>query len=178
MLGCDTMPFTYSAFFSGQGTPTAALATTTNTNPLVGLSTSPNFESTPTSTTPLPSVTSSSSSSSSGFSSTTTITIIVVGAVVALIGGIVFLWFLLAVWKSYHKARNARNSHHQQTPLMQQAPFMHQGPFMHQSSTSLNSQNKKKGGLSKWNKVAGVVASVFTMAGVGVTIYFGVKQSK
>ena len=170
-LGCGLLPFTYTAFLSASTpaavtTPAAATAKTTmlpgsTTHPLSGITTTPVSDTTTTPVTPLPSQTPTSSS----LSSTTTITIIVVGAVVALIGGLVFLWFLYMAWKIHQKHKYPQQ---QYTPLS-----------MQNSTTSLYSGAPvKKSGLSKWAKIATVISPIFAIVGLAVAIYFGLKPQK
>ena len=166
-LGCGPLPFTQSAFSAGvnPSTPAAAQtpapATPTTTNLASGVTTNPISDTTTTPVAPLPSQT----STSSDLSGTTKTTIIVVGAVVALVGGIVFLWFLFMAWK-IHQAHKY--------PQQQYTPLSYQD-----STASLQSGAPvKKSGLSKWAKIATVISPIFAIVGLAVAIYFGIKQQK
>ena len=167
-LGCGFAAFTYTAFFSkspavtvpATAVPTLTIPGTT-TSPKLGLATNPGIDSTPTPATASP----SQSATPSKFSSTTTITIIIVGAVSALVGGLVFLWFLYLAWKIHHKAKY---------PQQQYSPL----PYQY-SSTSLQSVPPvEKSGLSKWALIATIVSPIFAIVGLVVAIYFGLKQQK
>ena len=172
-VGCGLSRFTTTAFFfSEEGSPNPSTPTTTlvpatitaiptTNNPALGPTTSP-FPlqtDTATQTTPLASQT----ASPSRFSSTTTITIIVVGAVVALVGGLVFLWFLYMAWRLHYKAKHPQP---QYTPLHPQTsnPSLHSVPPV------------KESGLSKWALIATIISPIFAIVGLVVAIYFGLKQ--
>ena len=166
VLGCGQQPFTNTAFTSSQAgfaqpsptsvlqTPALATATTTS-DP--GSNTHLQSDTTTSPVTP-----SQTSSSSGGFSSTTTITVVIVAAVVSLVFALVFLWFLYKAWK-IHQAHKYPQ---------QYTPVSYQG-----STTSLYPGTPvKKSGLSKWSKIVTVISPIFAIAGLGVAIYFGLKQ--
>ena len=91
---------------------------------------------------------------------------IVVGAVVALIGGVVFLWFLLSALKTVF-------------PRHQQQQYTAVGYQSYQDSkTSLQSGApvKEKKGLSTWTSIATIVSAILAIVGTVVSIYFGVKH--
>ena len=166
-LGCGFSAFTYTAFFSkspavtvpATAVPTLTIPGTT-TSPKLGLATNPGTDSTPTPATASP----SQSATPSKFSSTTTLTVIIVGAVVALVGGLVFLWFLYLAWKIHQQAKYPQQQ--QYSPL----------PYQY-SSTSLQSVAPvKKSGLSKWAKIATIVSPIFAIVGLVGAVYFGLKQ--
>ncbi|KAF6227003.1 hypothetical protein HO133_008444 [Letharia lupina] len=147
-------------------TPASATATTTSlphstTDLLAGVTTRPVSDTSTTPVAPLPSQTATSST----FSSTTTRTVVIVGAVVALVGGLVFLWFLFMAWK-IHQAHKY--------PKQQYTPLSYQGSTASpQSGAPVN-----KSGLSKWAKIATVISPIFAIVGLAVAIYFGLKQQK
>ena len=167
-LGCGSTAFDYTAFFA---TPTpmavsagAAIHTSNTpgatTTPNSGLTTSPAQDSTATPATPRPSQT----STSSGSSNTTTIVVVVVGAVVALISGCVFLWFLYMAWKLHHKAK-----------YPQQQPYAYQ--LSNPSLNSVPQVKDKRSGLGKWSKIVTIISPIFAIAGVVVSVYFGLRQN-
>ena len=167
-LGCGSTSFNYNAFFAtpiprlvSAAVPTSTRAGTT-TAPNFGLTSSNALDSTATPTTPRPSQT-STSSGSSGSSSSTTLIVVVVGAVVALISGIVFLWFLYLVWRQYHKAKY---------PPQPQYPFTYSNP----SLNSVPQVKVKRSGLGKWSKIITIISPIFAIAGVIVSVYFGLRQ--
>ncbi|KAL2045051.1 hypothetical protein N7G274_002826 [Stereocaulon virgatum] len=149
-LGCGPVPFTYTAYFSAR----AGFSTPTDvTTPLP--SASPSM-------TPAPSSGGNSGSGSGSGISTGAIVIIVVGAVVALIGGCVFLWFLYRVWRIYYPRNNQQWQNYTHSP----------------SPSNLNGTSKETGGFTKWVGVATIISSVLGLAGLAVAIYFGLKPTK
>lgn len=156
------MPFTYTAFTTPAAAQTPAPAPAALTTAFPSQSTTvPVLDTTTTPVAPLPSQTGTSSS----LSSTTTRTIIVVGAVVALVGGLVFLWFLYLAWKIHQDHKY---------PKPQYSPLSYQD-----STTSFQSAPPvKKSGLSKWAKIATVTSPILAIVGLAVAIYFGLRPQK
>ena len=103
-------------------------------------------------------------------SSTATTTVIIVGAVVGLVGGLVFLWFLYLIWKVHHEARYPKQPLYSPLP----SPYVNSTASLVQQPTPPLAN--KKSGLSKWAKIITVISPVFAIAGVAVSIYFGLKQ--
>lgn len=84
----------------------------------------------------------------------------------ALVGGLVFLWFLYMAWKIHQD--------HKYPKPPQYSPLSYQG-----STTSFQSAPPvKKSGLSKWAKIATVISPIFAIVGLAVAIYFGLKPQK
>ena len=170
-LGCGSTSFDYTAFFATPTPSAVSAAAATHTSITPGITTTPNFglttgsaqDSTATPAAPRPSQT----STSSGSSGSTTIIVVVVAAVVALISGIVFLWFLYMAWKLHHKAKYPPQPPY--TPL----PFGYSNP-------SLNSvpqvKDKKSAWLGRWAKIITIISPIFAIAGVIVSVYFGLRQ--
>ena len=146
-LGCGPTPFTYTAFFSaeaGFSNPTGVTTTPPSASPT---------------TTPAPSARGDSSSGSGSDTSTTDIVIVAIGAVVALIGICVFIWFLYKVKRIRLEKNNSQWQDHTLSP----------------SPSNPTRASKKADRLSKWSKIATIISSVFGLAGLVVAIYFGLK---
>ena len=161
-LGCGLVPFTYTAYFSAKaGFSTPIGVTTPLPSAAPSTTVAPSFGGNSGSGSGSSSSSSSSSGSGSGIS-TGAIVIIVVGAVVALIGGCVFLWFLYRAWSIHYPKSNQQGQNYTLSP----------------SPSNPNGASKETGGLIKWVGIATIISSVLGLAGLAVAIYFGLKPTK
>ena len=165
-LGCGSTSFSYNAYFPtpipslvSAAAPTSTRARTT-TAPNFGLTTSNALGSTATATAPRPTQTGSSSSSSGS----TTLIVVVVAAVVALISGTIFLWFLYKTVKHWVDAR-----HRPHAPY----PVTYSNLSLNNSTTQ---DEKPKSRLGMWSKIITIISPIFAIAGVAVSVYFGLRQ--